>query len=155
MVGAWGVPAAFIIGAVEEVAASPDTVLVGGVLGVAAAIIGALGKAAFDHARHPRENGNGGAAAVKARAEVEFQTRMTVLMENLTNAIERGQSAYLDRVQTLCDSVQEAAGVIHEVHEEIKRGRHIAVTTDVAAVETHRLVKEIHRTMEKRGVLRE
>lgn len=123
-----------------------EAVLIALITAAGGAITGVLGTRGYDKfVKNGRHGSHGIEHVISQRAAVEFQTRMTLLMERLTAAIEKGHDKALVQMDKVAASINDAAGAIRGVHEEIVQHRVETAPAVQASFETHRLVKEIHR----------
>lgn len=132
------------------------TVQVAIVTGICGILAGLLGKTQYDRSRG---NGNGshvgnGQAAVERvlaqRSEVEFQTRMTLLIQHLTDAIKEGHETSAEHLAKVSQALDNSAASIREVHKEIVEHREAVTPAMEAALETQHLVRELHAKEMKR-----
>lgn len=114
-------------------------------------LTGILGTRGYDKIRNGRHgsNGNGADKALAARAEVEFQTRMTLLMEQLTRAIEKGHDKAVEQMQSVSEAITDAAGAIRQVHEEIVQHRAETKPAVGAVFDVARGVREIRAQLDR------
>lgn len=114
-----------------------EAVIIALISSVSGMLSGIVGKSTYDKVRNGRNgqhsNGSSVESVLARRAEVEFQTRMTVVMEQLSTTIER-----------VGGIMEEAARAIREVHKEIEAHAQATAPATRAVLETHRLVKEMH-----------
>lgn len=89
-------------------------------------------------------NGNGIESVIARRAEVEFQTRMTLVMSQLTDAITKGHDKTIEQMTRVGEGIADAAGAMREVHAEIVGHRECMEPVIAASLETARLVRELH-----------
>lgn len=116
----------------------------------ASTVVGVLGKVAYDRMRNTRShspNGNGSIERVIAtRAEVEFQTRISLLLQQLTAAIEKGHDKSVAQMEAVSVALNNAVQAIRDLHSEIIQ-QHTIVQPALA--DTHKIVQEINRELAK------
>lgn len=125
-----------------------EAVTVALVSSVASVLVGWFGRGSADKLKNGR-NGNGNGTytpsaerALAARAEVEFQTKMTLLMQQLTAAIEKGN-------EKMADALSDAAAAIKSVHDEIAAHRNETKPAMGAVFDTRRVVTDIQRQLDR------
>lgn len=139
-----------------------DGTVVAALIGLAGSVFGVLGKMGYDKVNNGRHygsnggNGNGSSIdrAISQRAEVEFQTRMTLLMTQLTAAIEKGHDKALDQMLMVSQAITESAAAIKQVHDEIVAHREQLRPAIGVVFDTKRTVQEIQRTLERQPQIR-
>ncbi len=121
-----------------------DAVRVAVVTGVFGVLAGLVGRPAYDRLR---KNGNGhpGRSSSDMRAEIEFQTRTTLLIEKVTEAVKDGHSSNIEQLTVVAEAIQQAARAIEGVHREVVAHRESVAPVLEKSHDMHRMVKDIHR----------
>jgi hypothetical protein len=125
--------------------------VISGVSGILAGWVGVRGVDKVKNGRHGSTTANGMSVdrALAQRAEVEFQAKMTLLMTQLTAAIEKGHDKALTQMTLVSDAICDAANAIKQVHDEIVQHRTESRPAMQTTFDTGRTVKEIQRQLER------
>lgn len=125
-----------------------EAVVVALISGISGIVAGVWGRGRYGPTP-PAARGDHGAphleTVIARRADVEFQTRMTILMEGLTAAIEKGHEKASGQMAVVSEAITEAADAVRELHRQINEYREVASLADHAAVQTHQLVLDLHK----------
>lgn len=128
-----------------------DAVMVALITGGSGIVAGVLGVRGYDKVRaNGRTNGNGNsqdsvAHVIAQRAEVEFQTRMTMLMNSLTEAVTKGNAHAAEQLSKAATGIKDAAATMRDVRTEMLDQRDLTS-------ETHKMVGELHgHLMKEKG----
>lgn len=126
-----------------------DNVLIAIITAAGGIASGVFGKSAVDHFRKPKTapppTARSEIASVEGiiarRAEIEFQTRMTLMLEKLSEVLETSN----DRMEIVGRSIGESALAIRDVHRELMRHEQRAEGATAVLTDTNGIVKNIQQ----------
>ena len=125
------------------------TAIISSLSGIISGVLGIRGVEHMKLRRHANGNGNSAAQTIAQRDDLRFQTEMTLLMGQLTAAIEKGHDKAIEKMGLVAVAIADAASAIKEVHEEIVQHRADTRPAIEAAYETGRRVQRIESQLEK------
>jgi hypothetical protein len=125
-----------------------EAVLVAIIAGGCGVLTGIVGKSRYDRERSARTDHTGPAVekVIARRADLEFQTKVTFLLESLTAAIEKGHDRSIGQLALVSEAITESADSVRELHRQIVAHRETVGPSVKAALETHAMVHDLHRS---------
>lgn len=132
-----------------------EAVVVALISGVSGILAGVWGRGKYERTTTTSSSSGNGTekleTVIARRADVEFQTRMTILMEKLTNAIEKGHDKASGQLAMVSEAITEAADTVRELHRQIAAHRSAVDAVAQRTEHTHQLVLDLHsRSSEQR-----